>query len=151
MKDKPYISQRTRDAAMKAIDDLPTEALLDAMRQMPLSEFRRKELSESYGKDVSEHRKTYRMDEGKAPKTAAPVDPARMLAAMSYANAPNGADGGEAAGPKTRTASAAPAQGDPLGAYKVAKPKLPEGDSPIYQGFKIDGSAGDGTAQSEEG
>lgn len=150
MKDNPYISQRTRDVAMRAIDDLPTDVLLDAMRQLPLSSFRKKELEEAYSKDVSEHRKVFRMEE-KSPKEAEPIDPGRLMAAMSYANAPQGPSGGDAAGLKMRSRSAAPEQGDPLGAYKVAKPEVPDSQAPIYNGFKIDGSAGDGTSQSEVG
>lgn len=150
MKTTPYISQRTRDAAERALSDLPTDVLLNAMRQMPLSDFRRKEVDESYKKDMMEHRKVFRMEE-KAPREAAPVDPARMLAAMTYSKAPAGEAGGEMAAPKGRSASSAPLQGDSLGAYKVAKPKGIESDAPVYAGFKIDGSAGDGTAQTEVG
>lgn len=152
MKNTPYISQRTRDAAERAISDLSTDVLLDAMRQMPLSDFRRKELDESYKKDLAEHRKVYRMEEEeKAPREADPVNPARMLAAMTYSKAPQGEAGGELSAPRARQGSQAPLQGDSLGAYKVAKPKPPESDAPVYAGFKIDGSAGDGAAQSEVG
>ncbi len=151
MKNSPYISQRTRDAAMRAIDDLPTDVLLNAMRQMPLSDYRRKELDDAYSKDVQEHRKTFRMDDDKPKAQKAPEDPARLLMAMTYPKAPKGPSAGETAGPKARTEQSAPLEGVPLGAFKLEKPKLPESDAPIYSGFKIDGSAGDGTSQSEVG
>jgi hypothetical protein len=136
---------------MRGIEDVPTDALLDAMRQMPLSDFRRKELNEAFAKDTAEHRKTFRIDQPlKAPKEVTPMDPAQLLAGMSYSKAPKGAAGGDtSSGLRVRPSQRAPEQGDPLGPMRVAKPDLPDSEMRVYEGFKIEN--GDGQAQAEEG
>lgn len=135
---KPYISQRTRDAAMRAVDDMPTEALLEALRIAPLSPYRRKELDEAYALDVGEHRKMFPQEREKPSREAQPINPARMLAAMSYSAAPQGESGGET--PRTRSRRPevpTPEQGDPLGPMRIERPKLDDGGHRIYSALQV--------------
>lgn len=151
---KPYISQRTRDAAMRAVEDLPTEALLDAIRQAPVSTYRRKELDEALDADLREHRKTFPQEQERPRREAEPVDPARLVAAMSYAGAPKGPSGGEVAALRVRPEQRAPEQGNPLGPMRVKQPEIEDGGMRVYDALKFGGGAGggdEGTMENGEG
>jgi hypothetical protein len=122
---------------MRAVEDLPTEDLLAALRIAPVSSYRRKEVDEALALDLAEHKDTFSPPE-KPKRERETVDPARLLAAMAYSAAPQGESGGETPrGAKPRPTTPAPEQGDPLGPMRVERPKLDEGGHRVYSALKV--------------
>ena len=141
---KVYISPNTRDAAMRALEDLPTDVLLDAMKQAPISSFRRKELAALYQTDLAEHAKTFQLTQKRLSGNEETRSPGVLLGAMSYAKAPKGPSAGATRTLRVRPdKSASMQEGDSLGPMKVKTPDLPDSQAPIYNGMKISGGGGD--------
>ncbi len=142
----PYLSNETRNRAKMALEDLSTEQLLSAVRQSPVPDYRKKELDQSYEKDMREHRKVFQMEE-KPEKLIAPRDPKDILRAMSYAKASNSPGMQSTGTGPTKTKLAPMMEGDPLGTMRIEKPKLEKNQLPVYNGFRI----GQGSDSTDEG